>query len=580
MRALHTFLKALTVCLPVLVLLARMSAASREPMWSTLIEGPFAFEYPPAAEKTVSYLVRTCPLLEKRIKEDLGLDTLVPVRIILVTDMEQFAARQPAGAVVPSWSAGVAYPEQGIILLKSPAMLLGSQYDFEKVLFHEVAHIALHQALCRSPGGNHEVVDGTAIGGPDPLETCSIPRWLHEGYAMYLAREWSLEREIVLGKAVVQDRLIPLGSLVSEFPEEEHRAELAYAESADLVHFLRNEYGAVPFGNFIAELGAGSRFGKAVRTTFGITFQEVEDAWRRHLKRRYHTLSVLGSLSLVWAAASLLLLAAYARKRIRARNIVRDWQETDEGPGGVPSPRHLAQPRRMTKKHYPKRHAQWRDHRRNHHDGRGEFFVAAELPGENIAYYRRGRPEQDDRHGEGLAPHAQKPHTEQRRSRQKDKLEQARQRNKDRFVPDLGTTQRSAYGEHRKRQRCLGDPIQRAGARERNLQRKPGAYHPGRRTNDNGVQGRLPDEPKPVRRSRQRVMGQQEKHHCEHVDHEGLECNEHRCLGDDVASVEIHKHRKPHKDEVGAGCPLGDDPSFSGGEPQGNEREHSGREKN
>ncbi len=324
-------------CAAVLIctlLIIRISQAADPLDWLSVTEGPFTFEYPPMARKAVRYLRSMCPLLEKRIKEDLSINDLGTIRIVVVTNNDQFLMHQPAGIVPPVWAAGVAYPSQGLVIIKSPQMLVGAQYDFEKVFFHEVAHVALHRIFSPDRAHTPESITLTHDAGEPP--TSSLPRWLHEGYALFLARQWSFDREITLGKAVIQNRLIPLGNLVSDFPRDRVNAEIAYAQSADLVHFLRHRYGALAFRAFISALGKEHPFGKALRVAFGVSFQELEDTWRQHLRRRYHVLSALGSMSLVGIAGSFLLVAAYVRKRLIAKRITHAWLADEENRGRPP----------------------------------------------------------------------------------------------------------------------------------------------------------------------------------------------------------------------------------------------------
>ena len=327
------FLIAGCISIPILLLLTALTCYSLDTAWKTEQYGDFVFEYPSGTHKTIAFLKRTCSLLEERISEDLPLKEVGEVRVVLVTNMEQFLEKQPEGHLSSPWIAGVAYPEHGLVILKSPRMLLGAQPAFEKVLYHEIAHIALHRALsCR----HTTTVHNEDVSSPIPARDPCVPLWLHEGYAIFVAREWSLEREITLGKAVLQRHLIPLGRLVSRFPGEEPGVNLAYAESADLIHFLRNEYGAPAFRTFILHMGKGQRFGGALREAFGVTFQELEHKWVSHLERRYHRFSLLGSVSLVWAMATLLFLAAYIRKKIIVRKIRKRWEDNeDEGHPGA-----------------------------------------------------------------------------------------------------------------------------------------------------------------------------------------------------------------------------------------------------
>ncbi len=117
-----------------------------------------------------------------------------------------------------NWAAALAYPSQDRILMKSPRLLIGGQPHYEQVFLHEVAHVALDQA---ARGGSREAGTDRNVTQQAQSPATGIPRWLHEGYAIHVAREWSPNREVLLTRAVVGGRLIPLGRLVSDFPEDE-----------------------------------------------------------------------------------------------------------------------------------------------------------------------------------------------------------------------------------------------------------------------------------------------------------------------------------------------------------------------
>ncbi len=316
------------------------------PLWAALLAGlaqgsvptgagwkesrfrPFTFHYLAHDEKLVGYLGRLSQEIERRVTEDLGLPGLDEIQVTIASTHEDFLSLQPPGPKAQKWAAALAYPSQDRILMKSPRLLTGGQPHYEEIFLHEAAHIALDQA-CR-PGRRDRPGARCAAGAACPES--EMPRWLHEGYAIYLTREWSPSREVLLTRAVLRGGLIPLGRLVSGFPEEESQAALAYAQSADLVHYLIRRFGSKAFHGFVVALGKGERFGHAVRTLLGEDFRSLEEDWQRHLRIRYTWLPLLTSTGSLWFLASLLFLAAYARKRFRARAKAKEWAQEELGP--------------------------------------------------------------------------------------------------------------------------------------------------------------------------------------------------------------------------------------------------------
>jgi hypothetical protein len=287
------------------------------------------FHYLPKDEKLVSYLGGLSQGIEERVKEGLGLRSLQEIQVTIASSHKDFLSLQPSGRKAEKWAAALAYPSQDRILMKSPRLLLGGQPRYEQVFLHEVAHVALDQAsrLGAQSGaapGKHVTRAGSPATG--------IPRWLHEGFAIHMAREWSPTREVVLTRAVLAGKLIPLGRLVNAFPEEESQAQLAYAQSADLVHYLIHTYGNEAFLDFVIALGRGHRFGHASRTILGQDFLALEEDWRRRLRRRYTWVPLLASTGSLWFLASLVFLAAYVRKKVAARAKLKEWSREEVDP--------------------------------------------------------------------------------------------------------------------------------------------------------------------------------------------------------------------------------------------------------
>jgi hypothetical protein len=296
--------------------------------WQTTRFGAFVFHYRSDDEKLVSYLGGFSQEIEDRVAEDLGLEKLDEIQVTIASTHDDFRSLQPPGRKAQNWAAALAYPSQDRILMKSPRLLLGGQPHYEQIFLHEVAHVALDQAArggSRGAGSNQNVKQ---TGSP----ASGIPRWLHEGYAIHVAREWSPNREVLLTRAVVGGRLIPLGRLVSDFPGDKNRAQLAYAQSADLVHFLIRSYGSDAFRDFVIALGKGYRFGYASRTILGEDFHALEENWHKHLRTRYTWIPLLTSTGTLWFLASLVFLAAYVRKKLTARAKVQEWSKEEIDP--------------------------------------------------------------------------------------------------------------------------------------------------------------------------------------------------------------------------------------------------------
>jgi len=123
----------------------------------------------------------------------------------------------PIGAPPPDYATGVAYSHRGLILLTMSAPQTWEPPDLEVVLVHELSHVALYRAVL----GNH------------------VPRWFNEGVAIQQSEVRLLPRMESLLRAAAQRSMLRLSELDKHFPNRPHEVNIAYAQSADVVGFLR-----------------------------------------------------------------------------------------------------------------------------------------------------------------------------------------------------------------------------------------------------------------------------------------------------------------------------------------------------
>jgi len=288
--------------------------AERPSVWQHLEKGFFSFSFRPEEEKLVHYLLNYTEEAWNRIIDDLGLEWSDQIKVIIASSAADLVEAVPSGRRVPGWAVGTAFPDKKLILIKSPKLIIGGQPYFERVFIHELAHVALEEAL-----GTHRV-----------------PRWLHEGFAIREAGEWSISRGTILTRAVLSGSLIPLWRLTEGFPVDEQEVKLAYAESADLVGYLFDTYGNEGFQAIVRAMAGGYEFDRALRTALSISIYELEKGWRRHLKRRYSWVPIITSSLTLWGIFSLVLIAGYLRKRRTAKEKMELWEKEEyEEDGGL-----------------------------------------------------------------------------------------------------------------------------------------------------------------------------------------------------------------------------------------------------
>lgn len=243
----------------------------------------------------------------REIVADIGAEPRPEIAVFIEHTHEAFVGRQPSRVKAPEWAAGLAYPDRNLILLKAPHAALYGTIDPVRTLRHELAHLALHQALSGVP----------------------FPKWLDEGFAMYEAREWTFRTTAVITARTLQKKFIPMTSLSHEFPVDFSEAEAAYAQSFSLVAYLLSRYGREAFHLFVRNIRQGRTISQSTQGAFGRSFYELERKWQRYLRIRYTWIPLVTSTAAIWFVFTLVFLAVYFRKRRQARQKVMEWELED-----------------------------------------------------------------------------------------------------------------------------------------------------------------------------------------------------------------------------------------------------------
>lgn len=215
------------------------------------------------------------------------------VTILVAPDARRF--REWVGPYAPEWGAAIAFPEEQRIVMQGSSA--GSDAgDPRTVLRHELAHLALHEAMGNLP-----------------------PRWFDEGYASYSAGEWGRDELLATNLALFMRRMPGLEQLDDGFHGGSSAAEASYALShraiADLAA-LDPERGLSLFFKYWRE---SRRLDAAVRAAFGLTLADFEERWQQHTRRRFGGLALFGDITVAAFVTLVLTIPLYVARRRRYR---------------------------------------------------------------------------------------------------------------------------------------------------------------------------------------------------------------------------------------------------------------------
>jgi hypothetical protein len=233
----------------------------------------------------------------------LGYRSPGPLQLIIVPDGRHLDSLSLGRA--PSWGAAVALPGSRTILLRA------DQGDVYRTLRHELAHLALHEAVA-----------------------VRVPLWFDEGYASWAAGEWERLDVLALNLAVIRGKVPDLRSLDGALRGSATAADAAYALAASAVTELARRNPSNSIEPLMARLVEGKDFDAAVLSTTGLTVPQFDAEWRKTIRRRYSLVTWL----LAGGGWGILVFSMWLIVRLRRKADLPRRAALDEGWEIAPEP--------------------------------------------------------------------------------------------------------------------------------------------------------------------------------------------------------------------------------------------------
>lgn len=286
------------------LVLTCLLAASLSASVEELDQGDFHIYYPPKQEQLAVFVLNTTREMISKLEPTFG-SGLQDVHIYLTDSQKMF--EELAGAHLPYWTAAVTIFPKNIIILKCPTTTNSTLRQFRTTVEHEFTH--LYQSM---------IV---------PLNI--TPTWFNEGLAIYFSQPYDVGSRVLLSRALLQKRLIPLQKL-SDFLKYNHlQAELAYAESASLIEYFTQVYGTGILAEIFHDLRNTKDFSTTLQNLLDSDLESLEWRWRNYITRRYRWIFLLDSHYLIWLIIPILVIIVYFIKGHRNKRIIQQWNREE-----------------------------------------------------------------------------------------------------------------------------------------------------------------------------------------------------------------------------------------------------------
>lgn len=196
---------------------------------------------------------------------------------------------------LPEWGGGGTIGSHKILMNMDKSPFL--DHNLYQTLIHELVHLVINR-IC---------------------ENIYIPRWFHEGVAMYLSCDITNRENLVISKALFSGSLMGLAAIDSVNSFGRFRAELAYCQSRQAVQYLIDTYGIEIIGEIISALNTESSFKQGFFKVLNITELEFESWYRKYIFQNHGKFSWLIDTYMLWFGLVILFIVGYIVTVIRVK---------------------------------------------------------------------------------------------------------------------------------------------------------------------------------------------------------------------------------------------------------------------
>lgn len=217
-------------------------------------------------------------------------------RVVIAVAPDPARFREWVGEAFPEWGAAAAFPASQRIVMQGAGSGGSRAGDPLVVLRHELAHLALAEALGDLP-----------------------PRWFDEGYASVAAGEWGREEVLATNLALVWRGPRSFAALDARFGGGDQAATGAYALAHRAVAELAALDPARGLSLFFTYWQASGSMDLALRQAYGLTTEAFEAHWVRRTQRRYGALALVSDFAAALGLLFIGLLPVVLRRRRRER---------------------------------------------------------------------------------------------------------------------------------------------------------------------------------------------------------------------------------------------------------------------
>jgi hypothetical protein len=233
---------------------ARVTWLDNTYQWQQLVQDDLTLHWYDGNRAFAADLLNTMVSGVEQLARMTGVRPQAPIHLYVYGNTTEM---QEAMLYEPSWTGGVAFPENNITIIGiHPANLEWGK----RTIVHELTHLIVGQ-MTFSCGEN-------------------VPTWLNEGIAVYAEGGLDSWSEARFRQAVAANELLSVRDLTNGFSAHPDLADLSYSQSYSLVAYLVERHGPERLLALFERLRAGDTVEAGLQSAHGIGLDALEDGWR------------------------------------------------------------------------------------------------------------------------------------------------------------------------------------------------------------------------------------------------------------------------------------------------------------
>ncbi len=258
----------------------------------------------PSLKNAAGEVLRIYPELRQELEEMFSSSLDIKPQVVLVKDNHTFRKLSRNELFV-----AFAVPAENLIVIDYSRMNL-HPFTLRITVKHELCHLLLHRHI-----SYHR-----------------LPKWFEEGICQWVSDgigEIFMEKSRSgLDAAIMAGNALHFRRMSKSFPQDRQALMLAYEQSKSIVSYIDRQYGKSAILDLLDHLKNDESMEAAVLKTLGISIDELEREWLRHLESTPRLLVYLADnlYGILFFLAALLTVFGFIRRIMHKR----EWERADE----------------------------------------------------------------------------------------------------------------------------------------------------------------------------------------------------------------------------------------------------------